>query len=146
MRRGLDYIGVSVGAMLFNERGELFLSKRSAQTTNETGTWETPGGGVEFGETLEQAVRREIREEYGIDIEIVEQFPAEDHIIPGEHQHWVATTFVGRIRPGQTPRIQEPQKCDGIGWFALDALPEPLSSITKLDLERWRRRGRMDTG
>lgn len=125
--------------MIFNERGELFLSKRSRNATNERGCWETPGGKVEFGETLGEAVRREIREEYGVDIELLEQFPAADHIIPDERQHWVSTTFVARIRDGQTPAILEPHKCDGIGWFALDELPSPLSIITRLDLQTFGR-------
>ena len=60
MKNGVDYIGVSAGAMIFNDRGELFLSKRSQNATNEKGCWETPGGSVNFGETLEEAVRREI--------------------------------------------------------------------------------------
>lgn len=137
MKRGIDYIGVSVGAMLFNDRGELFLSKRSSQTSNEAGCWETPGGSVEFGETLEAAVRREIGEEYGVEIEILDRFPAADHIIPGERQHWVATTFLAKIREGQAARIMEPHKCEAIGWFPLDGLPEPLSLITKLDLRHW---------
>lgn len=134
MRPGVDYIGVSAGVMIFDERGQLFLSKRSRNATNERGCWETPGGKVEFGETLADAVRREIREEYGVDIELLEQFPAADHIIPDERQHWVSTTFIARIKDGGTPAILEPHKCDGIGWFALDSLPSPLSLITRLDL------------
>lgn len=83
-----------MGAMIFNDDNELFLSKRSLNSKNEKGCWEVPGGGVEFGEKLADAVRREMREEYGIEIEIIEQFPAADHIILEEHQHWVATTFL----------------------------------------------------
>jgi mutator protein MutT len=140
MKKGIDFIGVSVGAMIFNGKGELFLTKRGKLAKNERGCWENPGGGVEFGETLEEAVRREIREEYGIEISIIEQFPAADHIIPDEHQHWVATTFLAQIRQGQTPVILEPDKCAAIGWFNMDNLPEPLSIITRMDLERYRKR------
>lgn len=140
MKKGIDYIGVSAGAMIFNDKGKLFLSKRSQNAKNERGCWETPGGSVDFGETLEQAVKREIIEEYGVDIEIIEQFPAADHIIPDEHQHWVATTFLARIKNGQTPKIMEPKKCDGIGWFPLSNLPQPLSIITKIDLEEYKKR------
>jgi len=95
------------------------LAKRGQQATNERGCWENPGGAVNFGETLEQAVKREIKEEYGIEIEITEQFPAADHLITQEKQHWVATTFLAKIKPGQIAKILEPQKCEVIGWFPL---------------------------
>ncbi len=134
MKKGIDYIGVSAGAMIINEKGELFLSKRSQNVKNERGHWETPGGSVEFGEILADAVRREMKEEYGVDIEIIEQFPAEDHLIPAEGQHWVATTFLAIIKDGEMPKICEPKKCEAIGWFTLDNLPSPLSIITRLDI------------
>jgi 8-oxo-dGTP diphosphatase len=138
MKKGADYIGVSSGAMVFNEKGELFLAKRGKKARNERGCWETPGGGVEFGETLEQCARREMLEEYGVEIEIFEQFPAADHLIPAEKQHWVATTFLARMKPGSVPEILEPEKCDDIGWFPLDKLPMPLSLITIEDLKQYK--------
>jgi len=140
MKKGIDYIGVSVGAMILNEKGELFLSKRSQSVKNERGHWETPGGSVELGEALATAVRREMIEEYGADIDIIEQWPAEDHIIPADKQHWVATTFLAKFKTGQEPKIMEPDKCDSIGWFALDKLPSPLSLITEMDLRRYKSR------
>ena len=138
MKKGKDYIGVAAGAMIFNEQGELFLSKRSQNCKNERAHWETPGGGVEFGETLEQAARREILEEYGAEIDIIEQFPTADHLIPAEGQHWVATTFLAQFKTGQVPQIMEPNKCDEIGWFSLGNLPKPLSIITLSDLKEYR--------
>lgn len=140
MKKGVDYVGVSAGAMVFNDKGELFLSKRNQNCKNERGCWETPGGSVEFGETLEQATKREMMEEYGAEIEILEQFPAADHMIPAEKQHWVATTFLAKFKPGQVPKIMEPEKCDDIGWFPLDGLPNPLSLITQADLRKYRKR------
>ena len=139
MKQGVDYIGVAVGTMIFNDKGELFLSKRSQQSKNERGCWETPGGSVDFGERLSDAMKREIKEEFGVEIEILEQFPAADHIIPEEKQHWVAMTFLAKIKRGQKPTIMEPNKCDGIGWFSLDNLPSPLSLITKIDLAYYRK-------
>lgn len=135
MKPGIDYIGVSVGAMIYNEKQELFLSKRSKDATNERGCWEVPGGKVNFGETLQNAVKREIKEEYGVDIELIKQFPAANHLIPNEKQHWVPTTFLAKIKKGQKPKILEPDKCDAIGWFALNNLPHPLSIITQIDLK-----------
>src|SRR5260221_10570232 len=98
MKKGVDYIGVSAGAMIFNDKGELYLAKRSQQCKNQRGCWESPGGDVEYGETLSDAVKREVMEEYGIEINILEQFPAPDEFLPEEKQHWVATTFLAKIK------------------------------------------------
>lgn len=135
MEQGVNFIGISVGAMIFNDKKELFLAKRSQNCKNEKGCWEIPGGGVNFGEKLIDAVKREIKEEFDVEIEIIEQFPAADHIIPNENQHWVPTTFLAKLKSDNKPHIMEPGKCDEIGWFSLKNLPSPLSIITKIDLE-----------
>lgn len=138
MIKGIDYIGVSAGVMLVNDKGQIFLAQRGPKAKNERGCWENPGGGVEFGEKLEDTAKREVLEEYGAEIEILKQFPAEDHLIPAEKQHWVATTFLARFKTGSVPKIMESEKCSNIGWFDLDNLPTPLSIITKLDIEHHR--------
>lgn len=137
-RPGIDHIGVSAGAMIVNEAGEVFLAKRSQKAKNERGCWENPGGAVEYKETLELAMRRELQEEFGIEVEVLAQLPAADHIIPADNQHWVATTFLVQIKPGFDPKILEPEKCEEIRWFKLNDLPHPLSLITQHDLFYYR--------
>ena len=138
MKPGIDYIGVAVGALIVNDDGEIFLTRRGEKATNERGTWEIPGGKVHFGETLAVAIKREMKEEYGVDLVLTYQFPAQNHILTEEHQHWVPTCFIARIMANQTPKIMEPDKCDTIGWFSLDNLPKPLSVITNLDIATYR--------
>lgn len=135
MKLGVDFIGVSVGALIFNDKGEMFLNKRSSQARNERGCWEAPGGAVRFGESREVAIKREIKEEFGVDIEIIKLLQTADEILPEEKQHWVATSYIAKIKKGQTPKILEPEKCEDIGWFSLDDLPKPLSYITQLDIK-----------
>ena len=139
MKPGIDYIGISVGALILNEQGEIFLTKRGKRATNERGTWEIPGGKARFGETLKAAVLREMQEEYGVKIVLAYQFPAQDHLLKDEKQHWVPTCFIAAIPAGQEPVIREPDKCEAIGWFSLDKLPSPLSVITKLDIATYRK-------
>lgn len=133
--QGKDYIGVGVGAMIFNDRGELLLTKRGKRAKNERGHWEVPGGSIEFGETMAEAIVREVKEELGIDVVVEHQLLALDHLIPNENQHWVTTPFIVRVTPGQVPTILEPHKCEALEWFALDALPEPLSIATRLNVK-----------
>ena len=133
MRPGRDYIGVGVGAMVFNQEGKVFLAQRGPQAFNERGTWEFPGGKVAFGEALAQTVVREFQEEYGMTIELIELLGVNDHILKEEHEHWVSPTFLARPKSG-TPAILEPGKCSAIGWFPLTALPEPLSQVSQQDI------------
>ncbi len=138
MKKGIDYIGVSVGALITNKKGEIFLSKRSKCTRNQQGCWETPGGAVDFGEKREDAIKREMREEFGIDIKVIKPLQTVDEILLKEKQHWVATIYLARIKGNKKPRIMEPQKCDAIGWFSLNGLPSPLSYVTTLDTQAYR--------
>jgi mutator protein MutT len=140
MKQGKDYIGVGVGAMIFNDKGELLLKKRSGEVRNERGCWEIPGGAVKFGETMAQSIVREVKEEVNLNVVIVEQLMAFDHLIPDEGQHWVSTLFIVKPTQGQTPKNLEPHKCDGLGWFAIDNLPSPLSIVTKLKIEAYQKR------
>lgn len=139
MKQGFDFPGVSVGALIFNEQEQILLNKRSQNCKNSRGHWEAPGGAVNFGEKREDAIKREVKEEFGVDIEILKELHVVDEILKEEKQHWVATTFVAKIKNGEVPKIMEPEKCDGIGWFDLNNLPSPLSYITKIDLEEYER-------
>lgn len=136
MKRGVDYIGVGVGALIINDDGKIFLARRGPLAKNERGLWEFPGGSVEFGEKLADALRREIFEEYGVEIEVGKLLDVVDHILPEESQHWVSPTYLCRIIRGQ-PVIREPGKCGEIGWFDPRDVPQDLTMISRINLEHY---------
>jgi 8-oxo-dGTP diphosphatase len=139
MKKGIDFIGVGVGAMIFNNEGKVFLAKRGEKVRNEKFFWEFPGGAVIFGEKLYDAIKREFKEEYGIEIRPIELLCVADHILKIEKQHWVSPTFIGLIDKGE-PQINEPNKCAEIGWFNLDNLPSPLMSVSENDVTEYKKR------
>lgn len=61
---------VALKGAIFNENRFLIV-KRSNYTRGEHGLWELPGGRMEFGETPEQTLIRELQEEVGLSVEIM---------------------------------------------------------------------------
>lgn len=140
MKAGIDYIGVSVGAFILNNKGELLLLKRSQNSKNEKGKWEAPGGAVEFWEKRTDAIKREVKEELDIEIEIVDVLEVIDEMLPQDKQHWLATSYLVKIKGKQKPRIVESHKHDDMNWFSINNLPKPMSKVTSADIGAYKKR------
>lgn len=125
---GKDYIGVGCGAFILNEKNELLLQQR--KKSPEAGYWSIPGGRLEMFETFEEAVKREIKEEVGVDIQVIDELGICDHIIKSEQKHWVSPSFLCKIIKGK-PTIMEPDKHADLKWFSLEELPENITITTQ---------------
>lgn len=136
MEIGKDYIGVGVGAFILNEKNELLLQKRAVPA--EKDHWCIPGGRLEMFETLEDAVIRETKEETDLDIEVIKLMGVCDHIIRDENAHWVATSYLCKIKSGEL-KIMEPDKASDMKWFPLDNLPDKLTITTKKALADYKK-------
>lgn len=88
---------VSVAAMVHNDRGEILL------VNSPWRGWEYPGGLIEPGETVEAALRREIREEAGVEVEI-ERFVG---ICKNVERNIVNIDFVCRYVGGELTTSEE---------------------------------------
>jgi len=135
-KSGRDYIGVGGGVLIFNDKGHVLLMKRALGAKNEAGYWCKPGGTIEFGETAEEAMIREIKEELDIDIEITGFVNFTNHLIKKENQHWIALNFIAKIVGGKLKNM-EPHKHEEIAWFDLDNLPEKLTQTAKEPIEEY---------
>jgi mutator protein MutT len=72
---------IIVAAAIIRKDGNILLTKRPANV-HLADLWEFPGGKVEPGESLEAALRRELREELGIEAHVVDEFYATTHHYP----------------------------------------------------------------
>ena len=72
-------------------RGILLIER-----ANEPKGWAIPGGYVDYGETFEEAARREAREETGLEVELVRQFHAYSDPERDPRQHNVSVVFLAR--------------------------------------------------
>lgn len=107
--------------------GRILLARRSPGARDEPGTWDCGAGAIEFGETFEEAVTREVTEEYATAPLSVTLLGVRNVLREDPPSHWIAVVFAVRLDP-RAARIGEPHKFDDLGWFAPDALPSPLHS------------------
>ena len=90
---------------------------------NPPSGWAIPGGFVDYGETLEDAVRREMKEETGLDITLVRQFHTYSDPARDPRHHTVSTVFIATA----TGRPQAGDDAEEIGIFTKDSLPENIA-------------------
>ena len=121
---------VGCGIALWRDECLLLLQRRAAP---EEGSWSFPGGKVDAFEPTERAAARETGEELAIEVGPLELLCVVDLI--DRAAVYLATTFTGE------PRIVEPHKHDGLAWFALDALPDPVSEAVRVAADALRRKG-----
>lgn len=128
--KGISFPGVTTAFICYDGDGKLFLAKRSKNTRDEHGRWDAGGGGLKHGQSLEDNLRREVKEEYDADalqitfIGYHDAFRTNDN---GQPTHWLAMYFAVLVDPAQV-KINEPDMVDEAGWFTLENLPEPMHS------------------
>ena len=118
---------VGVGALIVHG-GRLVLVRRGVEP--DKGRWSIPGGAVELGEKTREAVIREVREECGLDIEVVDDRPMDvvDSIYRDDEgrlrYHYVLLQFLAGLRGGELKA----------GGDVLDVRWVPLEEVETYDL------------
>ena len=132
----------SVSAVILNERRELLLQRRS-----DNGQWGLPGGSVEIGESVTEAIKREVQEETGLLIEVmrlvgvysepklqVVRYP------DGRVVHFINTCLECRIVGGQLRTCPETLE---LAYFEPATLPQMLVPLHQIRItDALRRRAR----
>ncbi|QHV00320.1 NUDIX domain-containing protein [Synechocystis sp. CACIAM 05] len=127
----------TVGALVTAPDGRVLIVK----TTKWRGTWGVPGGKVEWGETLEAALKREFQEEVGLDLHEI-KFALVQEAVNDEQfhcpAHFVLLNYYARCESTQVIPNEEIVQWE---WLTpLEAFDFPLNSFTKLLLEDYQQR------
>jgi mutator protein MutT len=101
---------IEVSAALIFCNGQLLITQRHAGS-HLGGCWEFPGGKREAGETFEQCLVREIREELGVAIAVGELFDEVSHAYPEKSVH--LKFFVCKLLSGEP----QPLDCAAVKWI-----------------------------
>jgi ADP-ribose pyrophosphatase YjhB (NUDIX family) len=129
---------IGVGAVVFDAQGRVLLVRRGSEPGK--GRWSIPGGLVEVGETLENAVRREVAEETGIEVEVAarievverilyeDRSPETDAIPARVRYHYVILDYLCRATGGAICAASDADEAlwaEPAGWLTEDASGGP---------------------
>lgn len=126
---------VGVGAIIVCN-GKILLEKRRSEPGR--GKWSVPGGLVELGESTEQAVIREVKEETGLDVENPELIDVVNNIIFDENgkieYHFVIVDYFVKLRGGELNAADDAEE---LKWVALDDVEKyNITSTLRAFLQR----------
>ena len=107
-------IGVAV---IWNEQGHILIDRRRPDGLLG-GLWEFPGGKIEPDETVEDCIKREIKEELGIEIEVGDRLITIEHA----YTHFRVTLTVHHCR--YVSGVPQPIECDEVRWVTLDEIDQ----------------------
>jgi phosphoglycolate phosphatase-like HAD superfamily hydrolase/ADP-ribose pyrophosphatase YjhB (NUDIX family) len=120
---------VTVGALIFNEENKVLL----VQTHKWSNLWGIPGGKIKYGEPSEEALKREIKEETGLDIHSIQFVMVQDCIHSDEFyrdEHFILLNYVCKFSSSENVRLNE--EAHNYVWVDLkEALKMPLNLPTK---------------
>jgi len=120
MNENRPKVGVSIFII---KDGKVLLGKR--KNAHGDGTWNLPGGHLEFNESLEGCAKREVLEETGLRISNITSVSFTNDIFKEEGRHYI-TLFMRAESFEGAPQLMEPDKCEKWGWFDWKNLPVPL--------------------
>ncbi len=139
MIKGIDFTGIAVAFLCHDGKGNYVMHRRNQNCRDEHGCWDFGGGGLKFGETLEDCLSREVKEEYDADI-IDSKFLGYRQLLrehEGNKTHWICFYYQALVDPNQVIN-NEPDKHDVLDWFTFDNLPQPLHSMILQDIEMYK--------
>ena len=116
---------VTAGALIFNNEGKVLLLKHRFRAGSG---WGIPGGFLEVGEQPEEAMRRELREEIGLEVDHVESFTSRSFKKPRQ----VEILFRCRADAEVKPLTIEVERA---GWFSVGELPSGLPNDQRAIIE-----------
>ena len=108
----------TVGALIFNDAGDVLM----VRTRKWSGLWGIPGGKIEWGETSEDALRRELMEETHLQVEDIRFIMVQDAIQPPEFYrpaHFLLLNYTCVARGTQPVRLND--EAQDFRWLPVDA-------------------------
>lgn len=127
-----EFIVTSVVAVIVDDEQRVLLTKRNISPFE--GLWVMPGGKIDLGEPILQALHREVREEVGLEVEVEDLIDVFEHLTPGDgNSHFIILYYL--CRPTVCVIKHNPFEVDEAQWVPKERLADyPMAEGAKFIL------------
>ena len=128
---------IGIGVLVMFQNKILLLKRKSSHGTD---MWCLGGGHLEFGETIIECAKREVKEETGLIIKNAKIICVNEdlYFIQSDNKHYIT---IGCLAHAKSKKFQnkEPDKHSELNWFDLNDLPQPLFPPSKNIVECYKK-------
>ncbi len=135
---------LTVSGLIKNKEGKYLICKMPEDRGVYPGQWAIPGGGLDEGEKMEEALKREIREEVGLEVEKIKELRFQDDvrikIKPGKKPEKLYMIHLVFVCAAVSKEVKMNEEFEGYAWVSLDeGLEYDLNEPTRITLELMRK-------
>ena len=116
------FVGIGVGIIVKKGTSILMLRRKNV---HGDGTWSTPGGHLEFGESPEECAIRETKEETDITVSNPQFYALTNDFFPEHGKHFITIWMEAEFQFGE-PKVTAEYESDRVEWKDMANLPTPL--------------------
>lgn len=106
---------------------KVFLPKRAETKKFLPGVFELPGGHIDFGEDIVEGLKREIKEEFGLEITVGDSFAAFTYVNKIKGSHSVEVIFLAEFSGNAENILLNPEDHSGYEWFSENDLDKVIA-------------------
>ncbi len=127
---------ITIKAVVVKDKQEVLILKRAKDELFNRGKWDLPGGKLEKGETIPEALRREVKEETGLDVKVENIINFSE--LPKEHKHFKnekrGLRFLVRYQGGEA-KVNSKEHEKHL-WLSIDEAIEKLNPKDEFENEK----------
>ncbi|MCR4329057.1 MAG: NUDIX domain-containing protein [Candidatus Roizmanbacteria bacterium] len=114
----MSKLQIITACIFLHKDGKVFIGRRSKTKSFLPGKWELPGGHIEFGETVEEGLRRELREELNMEIIVGNIYSEFTYVMNEGNDHVIEVLYFATMKNPKQKIFLNEESHDEYAWLS----------------------------
>jgi len=123
----MDKKQVITACVFLHKNSKVLIAKRADTKTFLPGVWELVGGHIEFGETVIEGLKREVKEELNIEVQISRPYYEFTYVTDDKLEHVVEIEYLATLKDPNQEIVVKPDDHSDFAWITEDEIEKYFS-------------------